>query len=83
MIGTQKLEDIKRELRLTLEKTDKDLQVWLDQQISKLQRKNGRGANVLEDLLWVRAILREAVAAKKLRRRKVRKPKTKRSPTAP
>jgi hypothetical protein len=63
MIGPKKLAEINRELRRTLRKSKRELEPWLDEQLSKSARANSR--SVLEDLLWVRKLLRGAVSEKK------------------
>jgi hypothetical protein len=81
MMGKKKLGEIKEELRHLLEKTDKELQSWLDQKILEANRKNPKRPKVIEDLLWVQEILREAVAGKKSQPKKSRK-QTKKTPAA-
>ena len=64
MIGTKKLSEIKRELRQALG-NDQELAAWLDRQISRPSQKAGSIPTVEKDLLWVRQLLRKAVAPKK------------------
>lgn len=61
MMGPKKISAIKRDLAQVL-KEDKHLEAWLEEQISDLQRAKPTNPRVLEDLLWVRDLLRETVA---------------------
>ena len=63
MLGTKKLSEINKELRQALKKTDADFQSWMDQKIVD-HRQTTQDSKVLEDLLWVQKVLREAVADK-------------------
>ena len=78
MIGPKKLSEIKRELRQALG-NDQELAAWLDRQISQPSPKNRGIPAVEKDLLWVRELLREAVAEKKPRTRGAKRPKAKRT----
>ncbi len=78
MIGRKKLSDIERELRQALG-NDQELAAWLDRQISPPSPRNRGVPAVEKDLLWVRELLREAVAEKKPRTRGAKKSKAKRT----
>ena len=73
MMGTKKFSEIKRELRQALG-NDQELAAWLDRQISPRSQKAGSIPTVEKDLLWVRQLLRKAVAQKKPRVRGARRP---------
>ena len=81
MLGTKKLSEIKKELRLVLQKTDEDFQSWLDQKILE-HRKSTQDAKVLEDLLWVQKILAESVTGKMPPQKEPRKAPRKKTPVA-
>jgi hypothetical protein len=81
MIGPKKLSDIKRELRQALG-NDQELAAWLDRQISQPSPKKRGIPDVEKDWLWVRELLREAVAEMKPRTRRARRSKTKRTSAA-
>lgn len=76
MIGQKKLGTIKQELRQILGKNDKQLQAWLNQQLTAKRPNNARNAQVEEDLLWARTILQEAISGKKPRGKKQSNKKT-------
>ena len=78
MMGPKKLSDIERELRQVLG-NDREFAAWLDRQCSRPASKP-RGASIVEkDLLWLRELLREAVAEKKPRTRGAKRPKANRT----
>jgi hypothetical protein len=71
MMGTTKLSEIKRKLRLAARESGPDLKAWVNQQRGK---QKGHGpSRVLEELDWLRELLREAVAEKKTPSRKAKK----------
>ena len=82
MMGTKKLAEIKQELGQMFGSADKDFQAWLEQTIAAQRRKSAEDLKVVEDLLWVQKILREAVAAKTSHPKKARKRKPKNTPAA-
>lgn len=71
MIGTKKLSEIKRDLRQAFRNQDEELNAWLDRKIAKHRPKTARVPRVVEDLLWIRELLREAVAETKPDKKRV------------
>jgi hypothetical protein len=78
MIGTKKLSEIKKELREALRPKKAEIEARLDQEIAKLSDKERRDPKVVEELLWIRDVLREIVNGKKPTRKTSGKPKRKR-----
>jgi hypothetical protein len=61
MMGLKKLGELKRELRQVLGKAPNNLGAWLDRQAVRLERNCTHDPRVMEDLVWVRKMLRAAV----------------------
>jgi hypothetical protein len=80
MLGPKKLSEIKQELRQLLATKDSTLESWLQQQLVNLQPQPPRDAKLLEDLLWVRDLLRETSRPKKPAGGKTRKRRAKETP---
>lgn len=78
MMGPKKLSDIERELRQVLG-NDREFAAWLDRQCSRPASKPSGVPVVEKDLLWLRELLREAVAEKKPHARGAKKQKAKRA----
>jgi hypothetical protein len=77
MIGTRKLADIKKELREKLGKDKKRVQNWVARKEAGLSAGESQNARVLEELLWVRKLLRDMVEEESVRPKRLRKRKAK------
>jgi len=75
MMGTKKLSEIKKELQQAARANEEELKAWVKQQNHK--PKNRRPARVLEELVWLRELLRQAVAEKKSADGKLKKARRK------
>ena len=73
MIGTRKLGDIKKSLHEKFRKDKKRVQQWLDKKKARLEASHSENRSVLEELMWVENLLREASVEGKDRAKRARK----------
>jgi hypothetical protein len=82
MIGTKKLAAIKKELREKLRKDKKRVQQWVDRKQARLSAGDSENRRVLEELMWIRKLLREIVEEDETRPKRSRKTKPQKEPAA-
>jgi len=70
MIGTRKLGDIKKKLHEKFRKDKKRVQEWVDEKRAGLEASGSGNRSVLEELIWVEKLLREATEEGKGRPRR-------------
>ena len=81
MIGTRELGDIKKTLREKFRKDKKRVQGWVKTKRTGLEASDSQNRSVLEELMWVEKLLREAIKEGKARPKRTRK-RTKKEPAA-
>jgi hypothetical protein len=80
MIGSKKLAAMKKELRQKLRLEKKRVETWVERKEAELSSRESEDRHVLEELRWIRSLLREIVAEKKPRPKRSKKTKPAKEP---
>jgi hypothetical protein len=79
MFTLRKLNEIKCELSKILAKDEKELTAWLQREKSALKPGSRGNPRLVEDLVWLEEMLREAVKDKKSQGKQLRNRKAKKA----